>query len=43
MAAGDGRVSIAVTVIAQADDRRVRAAVYEKADDVINSIEWSPR
>jgi hypothetical protein len=43
MAAGDGRVSIVATVIAPADDRRARAAVYAKADDVINSIEWSPR
>jgi hypothetical protein len=41
MAASDGRVSIAAVVIAPANDQHEKAAVYQRADDTIASVEWA--
>jgi ribosomal protein L32 len=39
-AASDGHVTIVATVIAPGDNDKDRHAVYQRADDVINSIQW---
>ena len=41
MAAGDGRVSIVVTAVAPGNNPGDKAAVYQRADDIIDSIEWA--
>jgi hypothetical protein len=41
MAATDGNVTVVVTAIAPGNDTGQRAAVYSRADDVINSVEWN--
>jgi hypothetical protein len=41
MASGDGRVSIVVTVITPGDNPQHQLAVYERADDIINSVQWA--
>ncbi len=41
VAAGNGRVSIVATVVAPGNDSGDRQAVYARADDIINSIQWS--
>jgi ribosomal protein L32 len=41
MAATDSRVTVVTTVIAPGNNTGQRAAVYARADDVINSVQWS--
>jgi hypothetical protein len=41
MAAGNGRVSVVVTVIAPGNNVNDKAAVYQRADDIIDSIQWA--
>jgi hypothetical protein len=41
MTATDGNVTVVVTAIAPGNDTGQRAAVYSRADDVINSVEWN--
>jgi hypothetical protein len=41
MAATDGNVSVAVTVVAPGDNPNDKQAVFQRADDVIDSIQWS--
>jgi hypothetical protein len=40
LAAGTRRISILVTVIASGNNADEKAAVYQSADDIINSIQW---
>ncbi len=40
MAAADGDVTVVVTAVAPADNQDQRAAAYQGADDVIDSIQW---
>ena len=41
MASGDGRVSIVVTAVAPGNNPGDKAAVYQRADDIIDSIQWA--
>jgi hypothetical protein len=41
VAAGNGSISIAVTVIVPGNNAGDKAAVYQRADDIIDSIDWS--
>lgn len=42
MAAGDGKVSIVATVVAPGNNQADKAAVYQEADDIIDSVQWAP-
>ena len=41
MAAGNGHISLVATVIAPADNANDKAAVYQRADDILDSIQWT--
>jgi hypothetical protein len=41
MAATNGRVSIAATVITPADDEQEKSVIYQQADDIISSVQWA--
>ncbi len=43
MAATNGRITVVATTIAPGNDIGQRAAVYTRADDVINSVQWNVR
>jgi hypothetical protein len=43
MAAEHGNVTVAATVLAPGEDLQGKAAVYQRADDVINSVQWGTR
>lgn len=40
LAAGDATTTIAVTVVAPGNNARDKAAVYQQADDIVDSIQW---